>query len=227
MPLHRFAVVSVAPPTIRTHCRSCGADRRFACRERFRVNASGKLVDIWLLYRCVRCDVTRNVTLVERTPVRRVRRDLLDAAYDNDAAVARRVARDAPLLRRAGVTIESGDEWMIVDGAAQVPSSFELALDEPLLVRLDTVLAALLGIGRRAARETVTVDGCSTRFDGLRLWRTVTVHQRRQPLVGPEPVGVPVDGREDHQLLHPRPFGQRRQLAPHGLGTSGDRRRPP
>ena len=225
MPLvHRFTVVSVAPPAIRTHCRKCGEDRRFACAERFRANGNGKLVDIWLLYRCLSCESTRNVAVVERTPVHRIGRRLLDAAYDNDPAVARRCARDVALLRRAGVAVDGGDEWSISEAPRSCADRFVLELAEPLLVRLDAVAAAVLGRSRAAVRDRITVvDGGSARPDALRLWGTVTVHHRREELVGPQPVGVPVDAREDHQLLHARPFGQRLELPPHGVRTAGDR----
>ena len=178
---HRFTVVSVAPPTIRSHCRRCGDARRFVCAERFRANGNGKLVDIWLLYRCSRCQSTRNVTVVERTPVARIGRELLDAAYDNCPTTARRIARDAPLLRRAGVAVDTGDEWTLAcPGGPALPNPgaldrFVLEFDEPLLVRLDAVAAAALGVTRSAARHAINVDGGSARLDALRLWSTVAV----------------------------------------------------
>ena len=185
-PLHRFTVVSVAPPAIRTHCRKCGAARRFVCAERFRANSNGKLVDIWLIYRCAQCDATRNVAVVERTPIHRIDRDLVDAAYDNDPATARRCARDVPLLRRAGVAVDAGDQWpLLAADASRCPSPGRLVLElpEPLLVRLDAVAADALGLARSAVRDRLTVEGDpSGRLDGLRLWRTVTVTltQRRE-----------------------------------------------
>lgn len=178
---YRCTVVSVALPTIRTHCRKCGVDRPFVCSERFRANGNGKLVDIWLLYRCTRCDATRNITVVERTPVHRVDRALLDAAYDNDAPTARRLARDVSMLRRAGVIVDAGDEWAV--DSRPPPATVErmvLELPEPLLVRLDGVLAGTLGVNRRTARQAVRVVDDSGRLDTLRLWGTVEVCQLRQ-----------------------------------------------
>ena len=180
LPVHRFTVVSVARPAIRTHCRRCGTDRRFVCAEQFRANGNGKLVDIWLLYRCAECDSTRNVTVVERTAVHRIDRCLLEAAYDNDPSVARRCARDRALLRRAGVAVDGGDEWAVAEGPppSRPPDRFVLQFDEPLLVRLDAVAAGVLGVPRSAVRGRLTVEGRSARLDGLRLWSTVAVAHR-------------------------------------------------
>ena len=226
--LHRFTVVSVARPTIRVHCRSCRGLQRFVCAERLRANSHGKLVDVWLLYRCARCDATRNVTVVERTSVARIDRDLLDAAHDNDPATARRLARDVPLLHRAGVVVDTGDEWAIAGPttAPDLAPGDRLVLDfeEPLLVRLDAVVAAAIGCSRKAARSTMAVvGGESGRLDTLRLWGTVEVGQLGQELVGAPAIAVAVHAREDHQLLDARPLDERLELAPHGGGPADDR----
>ena len=184
--LHRFTVVSVARPTIRAQCRSCRGLQRFACAEKLRANSNGKLVDVWLLYRCARCDATRNVTVVERTSVARIDRALLDAAHANDPATARRLARDVSLLRRAGVVVDTGDEWTIEAADAGCPTCIgpddrlRLELEEPLLLRLDGVVARATGRSRRAVRAAMGVVDASARLDTLRLWGTVEVAELRQ-----------------------------------------------
>jgi hypothetical protein len=164
-----FVVTSAATPPIAWHCPTCRRTERFACSERFRANANGKLVDIWLIYRCVRCDQTKNITVVERRPVAKVPRPLLDAAMDNDAATARRLARDVGLLKRAGDRVAGPDEWQL-DGDGDV-----LRFAEPLLVRLDAIAAAALAVPRRQVADLIDVDH---RVDALRLW-TGEVRLRR------------------------------------------------
>jgi hypothetical protein len=119
----------------------------FDCSERFRANCNGKLVDIWLIYRCRKCGSTKNITIVERRPVSKVPRDLLEAAQDNDAVVARHWAR------RVNVTFAEGDEWEI-DRVASLP--FRLELAEPLVLRLDHVVAAVVDVPR--SRLPIDVD---------------------------------------------------------------------
>ena len=131
-------VSSTRPPAITWPCPRCRSTV-FDCSERFRANCNGKLVDIWLIYRCRRCESTKNITIVERRPVAKVPRDLLDAAQDNDAVVARALAR------RVSAPFAEGDQWE-VDGVATLP--FRLELPEPLVVRLDHVVAAALGVAR-------------------------------------------------------------------------------
>ena len=161
-----FVVTSTATPPISWHCPTCRRTERFACSGRFRANANGKLVDIWLIYRCVRCDATKNITVVERRPVAKVPRPLLDAAMDNDAPTARRLARDVALLKRAGAAIAGPDEWQL-DGDGSSGVDVVLHFTEPLLVRLDVIVAAALGVPRKRAADHVEVG---TRLDTLRLW---------------------------------------------------------
>ena len=159
-----FVVTSTATPPITWHCPTCRRTERFACSERFRANANGKLVDIWLIYRCVRCDQTKNITVVERRPVARVPRPLLDAAIDNDPATARRLSRDVGLLKRAGARVAGGDQWLLTppDGALAPAGGVKaLRFEEPLLVRLDAILRVLCMEARAPS---------SMRTDRLRLW---------------------------------------------------------
>jgi len=161
-------VTSLRAPAFGWPCPGCGERRPFDCAERFRANCNGKLVDIWSIHRCRVCDATKNLTVVDRTPVRRVPRSLLAAAEANDPAAARACARDVALLKRNGMAVLEGDDW-IVDARA-VADEATLAFPEPLLVRLDHVLAAIFDVSRRSVADAVHVDSVQRR-DVLRLWR--------------------------------------------------------
>jgi hypothetical protein len=174
MSLPTVTVTSTAAPTIRWRCPTCHRPEAFATSERFRANANGKLVDIWLVYRCRRCDATKNLTVVERTPVRKVPPALLRAAERNDAPTARRLARDLDLLRRNGAAVDAGDEWSI-DGCVGAASQLRLAFPEPLLVRLDAVVGAATGRARRDVRRRLLLPEGRPRPDALRLWNAVDV----------------------------------------------------
>jgi hypothetical protein len=147
---HVVSVVSVAPPTISWRCPRCPCSE-FVCSERFRMNTHAKLADIWLIYRCARCDATKNLTIVERRPVTRISPSLVDAAMRNDPVAARRFARDLHLLRRAGVQVLRGDRVSLSE-VARSSRRVQLHFAEPLLVRLDDVLSQALGVSRRQLR---------------------------------------------------------------------------
>jgi hypothetical protein len=158
-------VSSVRPPAFGWPCPTCGDRRPFDCAERFRANTNGKLVDIWSIHRCRVCDATKNLAVVSRTPVRRVPSALLRAAEQNDAAAARACARDVALLKRNGMSVVDGDDWAL-DGKAS--DRVRLVFPEPLLLRLDHVVAAVFEMSRRDA-ACIHVDA-HHRTDKLRLW---------------------------------------------------------
>jgi hypothetical protein len=88
------------------HCPRCRRSQRFECAHRFRVNANGKLVDVWLLFDCERCGSTAKLPVLERVPVSRIGRVRLDAFARNDPGLAAALAGDAALLKRGGFRIE-------------------------------------------------------------------------------------------------------------------------
>lgn len=185
MSVPTVTVTSTAAPTIRWRCPTCHRPEEFASSERFRANANGKLVDIWLIYRCRRCDATKNINVVERAPVRKVPPALLRAAEDNDAATARRVARDLDLLRRNGAAVAAGDDWVVDRPAgAGLDGRLRLVFPEPLVVRLDAVVSAATGQARSSVRRRLVSPPGSPRTDALRLWRDVDVEVTSVPAPG-------------------------------------------
>jgi hypothetical protein len=126
------------------------------------MNTNAKLTDIWLIYRCARCDATKNLTIVERKPITKIGRSLFDAATTNDPVAACRFARDLNLLRSASVKVLRGDRFSLSEialGAYRV----QLHFAEPLLVRADHVLGVALGISRRRLRALDA--SCRLRLD--------------------------------------------------------------
>ena len=85
------------------------------------------------------------------------------------------------------MVVDTGDEFAITSRRSVEPvvvgpsDRLVLDLEEPMLVRLDAVLAAATGRSRKAARAGMAVvGGSSARLDTLRLWGTVEVDQLRQ-----------------------------------------------
>lgn len=175
--LHVVSVTSVAPPTVSWRCPRCPCSE-LVCSERFRMNTNAKLTDIWLIYRCARCHATKNLTIVERKPITKIRRSLLDAATTNDPVAARRFARDLNLLRSAGVQVLRGDRFSLSEIARSTPR-LQLHFAEPLLVRVDHVLAEALGMSRRRLRALVASGHISVQppapLSPLRLTTTTEV----------------------------------------------------
>jgi len=57
------------------NCSGCNAKTVFQNTNCFRVNANGKKIDVWLIYQCVKCKHTCNLTIHERRNPKAIRRE--------------------------------------------------------------------------------------------------------------------------------------------------------
>ncbi|WP_328293494.1 DUF1062 domain-containing protein [Kineococcus sp. NBC_00420] len=153
-----WAVTPTCLPLIVRRCPRCGHDR-FAPSGRFRVNASGKLLDAWLLALCTTCGETLKVPVLERVHVRRVPADLLNRLHRNDVDLVADLLHGAPALRH--VVLDWTGAWRLDTGGASVPSDPNAVLE--VLVRVEAripvrpvrLLAAGLGLSRAQVERWV------------------------------------------------------------------------
>ena len=81
-------------------CPACNVKRDFAPSGAIRVNSQKKLLDIWSIYKCTRCDYTWNIALFSRLHVSKINRELLQRLLQNDAAMVHYYAADLATLKR-------------------------------------------------------------------------------------------------------------------------------
>ena len=168
-PCVTWRILPQRTPRVVRACPRCGGPRAFASSDRFRINASGRKLDVWLIYRCAVCDFTWNLTVVERATPETIGAAQLAAYHHNDAALARSCAFDAVLLRRAGARLEPATPVRVERGALPVGhAAVRLALPFPVQIRLDRLLAQELGVSRSRLPDLVDAARALRRpvFDG-------------------------------------------------------------
>lgn len=140
-------------PHIRRHCAGCNATRAFASSDKFRVNANGRRVDVWLIYRCAVCERTWNRTIYERVAVASLG-DSIDALSGNDRDLAWRWAFRVDDLTALGARVDEDVAFRVDRGAAEppAPGRIRFAVHYPCAPRLDRVLAHALRISRSQIR---------------------------------------------------------------------------
>lgn len=152
--------VAGAPAVLRD-CPRCDVRRRFVSSGRFRVNASGRRLDVWLIHRCAACDFTWNRTVHARVTPAELGA-LLPRYERNDEALAHAIACDV-----GGLDVAAPAEAdLAVDRPAITPGvALEVALRVApgAVLRLDRLLARELGWSRSqlhsaAATSRVTID---------------------------------------------------------------------
>lgn len=155
-----WAVRQSALPTVVRPCPDCSGTRHHPSGK-FRVNANGKLLDVWLLLQCATCDRTSKVPVHERAHVQSLEPSRLVAYENNDPAVVREVTMSASLAAKNGYRLDWADTWeldtdapfYVIDDPAvlNVLVTFEL----PAPIRVERLLMLGLGISRTEVRRMV------------------------------------------------------------------------
>jgi len=99
-------IVPSQTPNIIRHCSKCNRKMAYYCSEKFRANANQTRVDIWLIYKCVKCDNTWKLTLYKGIRPHELPEGLFDKFVENDAALAWQYAFDRNFLKQQGCIID-------------------------------------------------------------------------------------------------------------------------
>ncbi|MER9359060.1 DUF1062 domain-containing protein [Mesorhizobium sp. M0500] len=150
----RWAITPKTAPRPHLNCNRCGSLKAYRCSGKFRVNANGKRIDAWLIYRCIDCDNSWNFGILERCSRRDIEPAILQALESNDPVLARRHAFDVAALRSRIGRVEEFPEAIVhkqvLRDRPENTSALELQLwlEMPTTLRLDRLLASELGVPR-------------------------------------------------------------------------------
>ncbi|ODT05621.1 MAG: hypothetical protein ABS58_14970 [Mesorhizobium sp. SCN 65-20] len=173
----RWTIASLKAPQPWLSCSRCGGHRPFACSHKFRVNANGKRLDAWLIYRCTGCDSTWNRPIFERRNRRELDPLLLHGLENNEPELASRLAHDAADLEQRVARVERFTQAAVrkqvlsqrdaTSGAVEIRCTVAAAAT----LRIDRMLAGELCLSRKRI-ETLAADGRLTiPFEGPKALR--------------------------------------------------------
>lgn len=87
-------------------CPKCGKKTHFKNTEKFRVNANGSKLDIWLIYQCGECRHTLNLTIYERQKVSSIPEEEYRRFLDNDQQLAKMYGKNMRLFQKNKADID-------------------------------------------------------------------------------------------------------------------------
>ena len=178
---------SVAPqPWL--NCKRCRDSRPFRSSGKIRVNANGKRLDAWLIYKCMSCNSTWKRPILERQHVRTIDPHVLMSLHANDPEVAHRLALDVEGLQHKAGSAEASDEVVVrkeVLSESLTPArrlEILCAVPETTELRVDRLLAIGLHLSRRRIRDlqdtghlAVFPEGSRKRYAAVRDGMRVTI----------------------------------------------------
>jgi hypothetical protein len=146
------------PAIVRT-CVSCRSARHHPTGK-FRVNANGKLLDVWMLIRCELCGRTSKIPIHERIYVQALDRERLLMFQDNDPAMVRDLAMDAALAAQAAYQLDWSGTWELETSMPSceperedpAPLTVLVRFELPVPIRVEKLLTTGFGLSRSAVR---------------------------------------------------------------------------
>ncbi|MGN8019206.1 DUF1062 domain-containing protein [Phyllobacterium sp. 22229] len=159
----QWTIVPRTAPQPLIACSHCRCVRPFKSSGKARLNANGRKLDAWLIYKCTVCDNTWNRTIFERRHVRDIDPQTLSALQSNDPEWLEELAFNLTELQQK---TKDGTEFSDVFVAKKLLSqasdvthlSIELRLPLTTTVRLDRLLASELALSRSRI-QTLERDG--------------------------------------------------------------------
>ena len=144
-----WRILPVGTPALLKRCPRCDQVRPFVSSDKFRINAQGRRIDVWLVYRCSYCDHTYNREVLSRVSPESIPPDRYAGYLANDPSLAQQVA----FSTRSGPTAPM--ERFDVNVGGPATGRARLVVPLPISVRLDRVLSAALHLSRKEAREAL------------------------------------------------------------------------
>ena len=167
----QWTIIPAAAPEPWLNCSRCRGTTRFRTSGKIRVNASGKRLDAWLIYRCTSCDNTWNRPVLERRHVATIDPVLLASLQTNDPELVRRLAFEKP---RRSLKMDHSDgptvrKEVVSEGTGRA-GRLEIAcvVAEPTGLRLDRLLSTELRLSRSRIHSMKNAGHLATWPDGLR-----------------------------------------------------------
>lgn len=156
-----WVVRELGLPAIVKTCMTCRWNRHHPT-DKFRVNANGKLLDVWMLVGCDKCGRTSKIPLHERIHVQALAHDRLVAFEDNDPAMVRRLLHESP-SGGPGYRLDWTGTWELdtdmpfydVEREDAPPLEVLVRFEVPAPVRMENLLTAGLNLSRSAVRGMV------------------------------------------------------------------------
>lgn len=87
-------------------CPKCGRKTHFINTKKFRGNANGSKLDVWLIYQCEKCKHTLNLAIYERQKVSSIPKKEYMCFLSNDEQLAEMYGKNMQLFRKNKADID-------------------------------------------------------------------------------------------------------------------------
>ena len=140
------------------NCSGCGCKTTYHNTNSFRINANGNKIDVWLIYQCIKCKHTNNLTVYERCRPESMKKEEYEEYLRNSSKLAFEYGTDSQFFTRNRVEVDWPNIKYIInrknDMLVETDQSFHkgdllvVSNSYALKVRTDKVVSEILNITR-------------------------------------------------------------------------------
>lgn len=162
----RWNVEPSTTPLYKRKCNRCKCSTLYYCSDKFRVNAQKKSLDVWLIYKCEKCDNTSNIDIMSRTNPQSIDKELYDKFLSNDVETAWKYAFDREIINRNKIEADfsnieyniTGDILTLEEISEQEEEliEFEIGVQYNLDLKLTYVIRKSLNISLTQLEEMLS-----------------------------------------------------------------------
>lgn len=145
-----------------THnCPKCDRKTHFKNTKKFRVNANGNKLDIWLIYQCENCRHTLNLAIYERQKVSSIPKEEYKCFLGNDEQLAEQYGKEMQLFQKnkACIDLETIHYDFVklreITESTNLEKRVVLTIQNPyrLKIRPEKQIAEILGLSRSQTKN--------------------------------------------------------------------------
>ncbi len=144
-------------------CSKCGRKTYFQNTKKFRVNANGNKLDVWLLYQCEECKNTLKLSIYERQKVSSIPKEEYSGFLDNAEELAEMYGKNMQLFRKNRMEVDFESikyEFVKTRESVECSDSGErllVTIHNPcqLKIRPEKQIAEVLGLSRSQVKGLV------------------------------------------------------------------------
>lgn len=158
-----YTIVPEESFLILRNCAGCGCKAVFHNTNSFRVNANGNKIDVWLIYQCVKCKHTNNLTVYERRRSESILKQEYEKFLSNSKELSFKYGTNSQFFARNKAEVDwSQIKYVFIreknrmDGLEQLfhkGDLVEISNSYVLKIRTDKIVSEILNVTRSRVKE--------------------------------------------------------------------------
>lgn len=155
------------------NCSGCGCKTSYKNTNRFRVNANGNKLDVWLIYQCSKCKHTKNLAIYERQNPTRIQQEEYQLFLANDEELAKEYGRNFQFFMKNHVEVDhEAIRYHYEMEAEEKDITFQkgdlLMIENSygLRIRSEKLVSEVLGISRSQTKKRLETGQLIMRQEG-------------------------------------------------------------